>query len=105
MFDLPERFIVEARSMRVGDPSIRIFHTKVTAGARISEETHGSKQQLQSFLEGMKSALWMVGYASHMLGWEIPDHWVEPSGRRWTMPREGIGEVEELDSEGQVIRI
>ena len=99
-----KEIVVEARSMRVGDPSIQVFHTVVRAQGTW-EETHGSRQQLQSYLLGLKTALVMLGFPAHLLSWDIPEQWNEPTGRRWTLQPGGTGEAEDLDSQDNAIKI
>ena len=106
--DSPSWFVVEARRKKLEeDPPISYYSLQVKAdGDQLWPETYGSREQLQAFLKGFSCALYMAGYAAIGISWDIPEQWSEPTGLRWTIPRMGaMPQVEQLDSEGQVVEI
>lgn len=102
----PDVFVVEVRVRKTDDdPPLRVYHTEVRDGEGVWQETFGSREQLQSFLLGLKTMLYMTGYQYGLLEWGQPDNWSLPAGRRWTIPLLGKGEtkIEELDQDGAVL--
>ena len=102
----PKVRIVEVTKEKVGEgPQIDIFRVILSDEHGDWPETIGSLEQLQAFLLGTKITLHMDGYPSHSVGWEIPKHWLQPSGKRWTMEQGGDLRTEDLTANGWHVAI
>jgi hypothetical protein len=104
---LPDVFVVEVMVTKTtDDPPLRVYHTKVSNGRGDWQETYGSREQLQAHLRGLEVMLHMTGYQVALLGWDQPDNWDRPAGRRWTIPLIGSNcdpLIEGLDHDGAAL--
>lgn len=102
--DQPDVFVVEVRVTKTtDDPPLRVYHTNLCNANW--PETWGSREQLQAYLRGLETMLRMTGYQVALLGWNQPDNWDLPAGRRWIIPLLGQGDpkIEDLDHDGAVL--
>ena len=106
-FPLPETIVLTVKRVKSDtDPRIALYTVEfVTSNPNsVWPEAFGSLEQLRAYLLGLKTALHHFGFGAS-LNWDIPERWVEPSGLRWTLVRDKCTKREELDGDGEVIKI
>ncbi len=95
--------IVEVCIHKIVSPTVTVFSTFVKGPKGIWKETFGSEELVNSYLVGVTCILATCVTAVPSLKWTIPKSFGEPSGMRWTILKDGLPIVEELDSQGNVI--
>ena len=106
MSEVPENnviAVVEVSIQKIVSPTITVFSTLVKGPRGSWEETFGSEELVNSYLLGVTCILATCVTAVPLLRWTIPKSFGEPSGMRWTILKDGLPIVEELDSKGNVI--
>ena len=91
-----------------GDPPISIFRTVTLrdSGRRKAEwrEAFGSVEQLNAYLQGMRTILMQEGFDAIRLHWCINAQWNDPIGLQFTIDRNGCV-VSELRRGGSAKRV
>ena len=104
---LASETVVTVWSERVDvDPPITIYRFEMRSeDGGTWPETFGSVGHLKAFLTGLTVGFTRVKIFANF-SWDIPRTFGEPSGIRWTIPRNGgFPKEEKLDSGGNVIEI
>jgi hypothetical protein len=99
------KIVVQVQAVKAGDdPPVTVFRLSLTDRGGTWKEAFGSREQLQACLRGMTMMLRNCGYHGH-LAWSLPETFHEPSGMRWTCTHGELIEIEELDSDGNILSI
>ena len=113
MSDTPsDEITIEVQARYVDeDPKILVYHVETVYGgpqpgvSGLYTEGFGSVEQLQAYLKGAEMVLTAMGYMVPSLGWHGYPGSRNPRGRRWKISRSRLIVAEDLDEDGNVIRI
>ncbi len=106
MAEQPGALVIEARSHFVSDVDqpICIFPVKIVSDHGVWHETW-SKSELSAFLTGLGIGITMTNGSHASFYWDAPEYKGRLLRKRWTLQEDGIFKEEDLDEEGNAIKI